>query len=456
MKSGSRNAAPPQGVVLNLQPSVDTVAEVLSRAAAGLAETDRDGQFTFVNDRFCTIVGRTRGELLKLREQDITHPDDISKTQVLLDRLVDAEEEAFVFEKRYLRPDGSVVWVRNSVSAITGHSGQVRRALSVPIDFAERKRLEHNSWLADLVDNSLDAIVSKDLNGIVSSWNKGAERLFGFSADEIIGRSITTIIPTDRLNEEVDILDRIRNGKKVDHFETIRRRKDGSSVDISLTISPIRDEEGRIVGASKIARDITERKLVELQREVLAKEVQHRTKNLFSVVLAVVSKSLDDSKTVAEIRTTVMNRLHAMAQTHQLLLEKEGATADLRELVSVEMAPFGARVTIAGPDVSLAPRVAQNFSLVLHELGTNAVKHGALSRASGRVNIIWSVDSDVFDFVWREAGGPVVTVPSREGFGSTVLKNVMIPYFNQPPEISYAPTGLVYRLSGSLAGLKAD
>lgn len=115
-------------------------------------------------------------------------------------------------------------------------------------------------YLAAIVESSDDAIVAKNLDGIITSWNRGAQRLFGYAAEEVIGESITILIPPERLSEEPGILERIRRGEMVDHFETKRRRKDGTLVDISLTVSPVRDATGRIIGASKIARDITETK----------------------------------------------------------------------------------------------------------------------------------------------------------------------------------------------------
>jgi PAS domain S-box-containing protein len=117
--------------------------------------------------------------------------------------------------------------------------------------------------LASIVESSDDAIISKDLNGVVVTWNKGAERIFGYTVDEMVGKPIALLIPPERVNEEPEILDRLRHGERIDHYETVRVRKDGRRIDISLTVSPIRDAEGRIVGASKIARDITERKLSE-------------------------------------------------------------------------------------------------------------------------------------------------------------------------------------------------
>jgi PAS domain S-box-containing protein len=118
-------------------------------------------------------------------------------------------------------------------------------------------RVEAQARLAAIIESSDDAIVSKTLEGIITSWNRGAERIFGWSADEVIGKPITVIIPPDRLEEEPKILERIRSGERVDHFETIRQRKDGMLIDVSVTISPVRDGSGRIIGASKIARDVT-------------------------------------------------------------------------------------------------------------------------------------------------------------------------------------------------------
>ena len=139
--------------------------------------------------------------------------------------------------------------------------GEVIGASKIARDTTETKRAERgNRLLSAIVDSSDDAIISKDLDGTITSWNNGAERLFGYVAAETIGKPITMLIPEERLDEEPKILERLRQGQRVDHFETIRRRKDGTLLDISLTISPIRNAAGAIIGASKIARDITERK----------------------------------------------------------------------------------------------------------------------------------------------------------------------------------------------------
>jgi PAS domain S-box-containing protein len=308
--------------------------------------------------------------------------------------------------------------------------------------------------LAAIVETSADAIASKDLSGIVTSWNRGAERLFGYAAAEMIGRPITILIPADRLGEERDILERIRRGQRVEHYETVRVRKDGSLVEISLSVSPLKNARGQIVGASKIARDITERKQAEARQQLLTREIQHRTKNLFAVVLAVVSRSFAGRKSVEEAQAAVLHRLHSLAQTHVLLLDKSWQGADLAEIVRAEMGPYTGRVTIDGPPIVLNVQAAQNFALALHELATNAAKYGALSSHAGQVHVTWSVskpeDGPLFSFRWEERGGPPVTDPKCRGFGSTVLEQVMAEYFDFPPRIQFVPSGVTYELRGKL------
>jgi PAS domain S-box-containing protein len=131
---------------------------------------------------------------------------------------------------------------------------------------------------AAIVESSTDAILSKDLNGVITSWNRGAQLLFGYTAEEAVGQPVTLLIPADRYEEEPFILGRIRRGESVDHYETIRRTKDGRLLDISLTVSPIKDERGEIVGASKIARDISETKRAQERQKLLLREMDHRVK----------------------------------------------------------------------------------------------------------------------------------------------------------------------------------
>ncbi len=190
--------------------------------------------------------------------------------------------------------DGTERFIDDSAAPIRCKEGQIIGCVLVFRDVSERRRLEQQKAeqgraarrLAAIVDSSEDAIISKTLDGIIQSWNAAAERVFGYTAEEAVGRPITMLFPTDRLDEEDRIITRIRAGQRVEHFDTVRRRKDGTTIPVSLTISPIKDEEGRIIGASKIARDITERKRAEEANAKLAALVESSDD-------AIVSKNLN-------------------------------------------------------------------------------------------------------------------------------------------------------------------
>jgi len=162
---------------------------------------------------------------------------------------------------------------------------------------SRREAFEASAWLAAIVENSDDAILSKTLDGIIITWNRGAEKLFGYSADDAIGRPITIIIPEDRLHEEAEIIRQLRAGQSLAHFETVRRRKDGSLLDIALTVSPVKDAVGNVLGASKIARDISPAKRAAEHQRLLLKEMNHRIKNLFALTAALVRSARERLKT---------------------------------------------------------------------------------------------------------------------------------------------------------------
>jgi PAS domain S-box-containing protein len=447
------------------------------------------------------------------------------------------------------RPDGTRVSFLPYPTPLRDASGALIGAVNMLLDLSERKAFEKaGAYLAAIVESSDDAIVGKTLDGIVTSWNPGAELLFGYSAEEIIGRSIAVLFPPDRLGEESLILDRIRQGERVAHYETVRRRKDGREIDISVTISPVRDAAGRIAGASKIARDISARKRIQdalrhseeryrglaeaiaavvwttdaqgqiadmpqwraltgqsfeevrgwgwldaihpddraLTREVwtravkmripceteyrvrmaggeyrwfnargvpilgddgtvlewvgvciditrrkraeektdlLAREVNHRANNLLTIINAMMRQTRAD--TVAELVMAMQGRISALARVQTRLARDQWDRTDLQKLVGEELAPFGkdvaGRFRISGPPVPLSADAAQALAIVIHELATNAVKYGALSRSAGRIAVDWAQSGDRLVLSWKETGGPPVSVPSREGFGTRAI-----------------------------------
>jgi PAS domain S-box-containing protein len=191
------------------------------------------------------------------------HPDDQARTIEELER-AGREKTEFEFDYRIVHSGGEIRDIHTVGHPVFSPSGDLVEFVGTVMDVTEHKRAEQATrLLAAVVESSHDAIVSKDLDGIITSWNKGAERLFGYAAEEAVGQNITLIIPPDRRDEERAIIERLTRGERVDHFETVRMRKDGSLLDVALTISPMKDAAGRIVGASKLARDITEQKCAE-------------------------------------------------------------------------------------------------------------------------------------------------------------------------------------------------
>ena len=196
-----------------------------------------------------------------------------------------------------------------------------------PADFVEHSQVEARlreseerlRWLASIVESSDDAIISKTLDAIITSWNKGAERMFGYTAEEAVGQSVTILIPPDRQHEERTILERIGRGERIEHYETVRQRKDGSLIAISLTVSPIKNVEGRIVGASKIARDLTERKQAEARENILMAELTHMNRVAAAGVL---------SASIAHEVNQPLLSIAVNAETVRLLLASEKPDID--------------------------------------------------------------------------------------------------------------------------------
>ena len=266
-----------------LRESANRFRLVQSVARIGIFEWDIQTGVNTWTSELESIYGLKPGEFGKTQPawERLVHPDDLPGAVAKVELAVQSGETT-EHEWRIVRPDGSVRWVAGRFQCFKDARGTPLRISGVNIDVTERKGAEKvNQRLAAIVENSDDAIISKDLNGVILSWNAGATRLFGYTAEEAIGRSVTMLMPPECVNEEPGILERIRRGERIDHYETVRRHKDGTLVDISLTVSPLMDERGTVVGASKITRDITYRKRAE--RALLEAD---RQKNEFLATLA--------------------------------------------------------------------------------------------------------------------------------------------------------------------------
>jgi PAS domain S-box-containing protein len=327
------------------------------------------------------------------------------------------------------RPNGSRGIALVNIEAIKDSQGNIVGAVNCFQDVTERRLAEDAApQLAAIVESSDDAIVGKDLDGVITSWNAGAESVFGYAAAEIIGKSITILVPPNYQKEEEAIIERIRRGQRIEPFETVRQRKHGSLIDVSMTISPVKNSQGKLIGASRIARDITERKRNEAQIVNLAHESEHRTKNILATVQATVRFS--HSNTPDDLKRVIEGRIIALAKVHTLFVESRWTGAQLHSLVTQELLPYRdgreERVRITGPTVMLETNTAQAIAISLHELATNAAKYGALSAADGDVEIAWSrTAGGQLSLRWTESGGPTVAPPTHRGCGTRIIENMI-------------------------------
>ncbi|HZV21533.1 MAG TPA: PAS domain S-box protein, partial [Hyphomicrobiales bacterium] len=325
------------------------------------------------------------------------------------------------------RPDGSRVLFEPYPTPLFDESGRLCGAVNMLVDLTDRHEASVKAaQLAAIVESSDDAIIGKTLEGRITSWNAGAERIFGYTEAEIIGQPITRIIPPELLEEENHILAQLREGKRIDHSETVRTAKNGRRVDVSITVSPIRGNLGNVVGASNVSRDITERKQAEETQRLLVNELNHRVKNVLANVQGIVQQTLRKTKDPDEFAKSFAGRIQSMARIHSLLTSSAWRGADLRKLLrdQLEIGMIDeARLTAWGPSVRLSPQMAMHVALMLHELATNSVKYGALASPNGRIAVNWTVRDAELIFRWQERGGPQVSAPASNGFGLTLIEH---------------------------------
>jgi two-component system CheB/CheR fusion protein len=417
---------------------------LLQALPAAIYATDAAGRITFYNEAAAKLWG-CRPEIGKSKfcgSWKLYWPDGrpMSHREYPMALALREQREIRGMEAIAERPDGTLVHFVPYPTPLHDAAGKFIGAVNMLVDISDSKRADmHAQRLASIVESSDDAIVSKDLNGIITSWNRGAERLFGYTAPEVIGKPITILIPPDRLEEEPRVLRRLRQGKRVEPYETVRRRKDGSLIDISLTVSPLRGTDGRIIGACKIARDITERRRAQDQQKLLVNEMKHRIKNSLATIQAIATQTL----THAEEREVFIARLHALGRAHDLLTNATWQKATLDAIVSRALEPFQEqhhkRITLDGPrDLWLDSSQSLIMTMVVHELATNAIKYGALSNGTGHVNVAWErkLHGNLAKFVWQESGGPEISPPKQKGLGTQLIEKSL------GAQLKFSPQGL--------------
>ena len=335
-------------------------------------------------------------------------------------------------EHRVTRFDGSEGWIllRGKTFFAEGPHGRYpTRSIGLIVDITDRKRAEETNALhASTVLSSNDAIFSIDASGIIKTWNRGAERLYGYGAAEAINRPLSMLCPETLRDEQVALYDKAIAGEPVT-LETMRRHKDGRLIPVGVSGAPIFDAEHRVVGVAAVHRDMTERYRYEEHLAFTLRELSHRTKNMLAVVQGLTHMIARRSDNIEEFETRLRGCIQALAYSHDLLVQHDWEGATLEELVRIQLAPFGGldtgRIAIHGPEIYLRPQAMQSLGLILHELATNATKHGALSGKAGAVCIDWARQADDrVELRWTETGGPPVATPDRKGFGQVVFERI--------------------------------
>ncbi|RFB85485.1 regulator [Rhizobium leguminosarum bv. trifolii] len=318
-------------------------------------------------------------------------------------------------------------------------------------------------FLEALLQSAIEyAIIAVDLDGLVTTWNEGARRILGWDETEIIGRPVAVIFTEEDREAGVpqqEMTAALAQGHGDD--ERWHVRKEGSLFWASGQMMALKSDDGELEGFLKILRDRTEQRENEERQRVLMHELSHRIKNTLAVVQAITNQSFRSASSIEEAEQAISARINAYANANNILLQKNWRSAAMETIVeatAINLAVEPNRVKASGPSVNLTPQAALAFSLVLHELVTNATKYGALSVDTGSVEIEWSVrrnaGADRFTLLWQERGGPVVEAPIKKGFGSRLVKSSLAAFGDV--FLDYAATGFTIRLDASLEKLQAQ
>jgi len=407
--------------------------EVISRAHSDLenlmASTDfgtlfldpslRIRRFTHRTTELFSITPSDEGRLITDFAHKLEYEGLVNDARTVLDHLTPLNREVRTADQRwYLMRMRPYRTVDNKIDGIV---------ISF-IDVTERHRAEERFRLA--VEAAPSGMILVNSEGRIVLVNAHIERLFGYTREELVGQRTEVLVPERFRTKHPGLRTNYMTESSIRPMgagrDLFALRKDGSEFPVEIGLSPIATEQGMLVLAAIV--NITERKRAEETQKLLTRELEHRTNNLLALVQAIAYRTLSGNRSLNEARETLDARLQSLARTHSQLTDSQWAGLRLGDIVRSELEPFATRTKVDGGDVTLAPQVAQNFSLAVHELLTNAVKHGALSSPSGEVTVSWTLtgngQDDVLKFYWQERGGPVVAGPQGSGMGMSLLKTM--------------------------------
>jgi PAS domain S-box-containing protein len=353
--------------------------------------------------------------------------------------------------------DGSAVDVHATSSGFFSDSGEFLGYFNVFRDLRKKNDQDlTNAFLAAIVRSSPDAILSTDIDLRIRSWNGAATALFGHQSRDVLGQPLQHFLPAVVADIQGESAMDARAGL-IKRFELKLATKTGQERIVSGAASPLLNGAGVPTGWSVSCADVTEQRRLEEHNRFVMRELSHRAKNLLAIVAAMARSSADSQRSFAEFEAEFSARLRGLAKSHDLLVGEEWKGASLHQLIRDQLRSFVGssgqnRISISGPDVMLCPTATQCLGLALHELGTNAVKYGALASPAGRVSITLEADDDGRTISWAESGGKPVVAPTVSGFGSVVIQDMVSETLGTDAGITFRPEGVLWsaRIPGSM------
>lgn len=424
--------------VYTLKSAVEPYQKFVEQMSEGAVTLSPDGIILFCNAAFARIMGIQREQLTGRNFSEFI----VGKTTSGSTNILDMVESRFAIQLK--TEVGSLADVHVSSTPLVLDDDLVHCLVVTDLS-RQGLRLMHDA----IVTASADAILSLNITGIIETWNPAATRLFGYSAADAIGRSFGILRPAKHPGELDKLLARVMNGELI-HQEMTLQSNNGT-IETLVSAAPLIFGR-KIEGVAVIAKDISERKRHEDHIRALMREINHRSKNLLSVVQGIAARTAETSPR-GEFLTNLSERLSSLAASQDLLVSKAWRGVALCDLVKAQLSGFidmsGARIALCGPYLELKPSATQAIGMALHELATNAVKYGALSSEEGMITIEWGTTAsadDGFWMKWIENGGPEVTPPASQGFGHNVIVKLVESSVHGRATVVYDKQGLRWEL----------
>lgn len=449
--------------------SDERLAATYEAATVAIAESDENGQLLRVNDALCKTLGRSREQLLAMSFFDFTHEDDLQEDADLYARQVRGDLDTYSVRKRAMKGDGTVCHLDVFSSSVRDAAGKFQYGVRVIQDVTAAKRLEDQlregeRHLRELLEALPAAVYTTDAKGRITFYNKAAVEMAGrmpAAGDEwCVTWRLFWPDGTPLPHDECPMAIALKENRPVRGVEAVAERPDGTRVPFMPFPTPLRDSNGKLVGAINMLVDISERKEAETRQKVLIDELNHRVKNTLATVQSLAGQTARHAASLKDFKQTFETRLMALARAHDLLTKRQWQDAPLGSLVGEIVAPFNGelsqRVNVEGPSIHVTPRFALSLTMALNELLTNAVKYGSLSVAIGTLSLVWNVHQEggnrMLDLDWKERGGPPAQQPTRRGFGTRLIERCIEGDLCGELDLMFEPEGLRCRITIPLDG----